>query len=202
MDNMSVWIAIISAIAAWAAAISAIAAWATAWYTARAAKIAQKSLELALQQEQRQRPNLELYLVDGQIRRFRSQQFRIYAFHLSISNNSDANNSLKDISLVIKHSRGQELDSNFVVSHNPELATVMPVLKAQPIPNPSTIGSHETVAGYALFHVHDDLLRNSVVESYMLKVIDSHGLETRLEPILLCELSDEEETKDSKYSAK
>jgi len=96
-------------IATWIAIISAVIALASAWYAARSNKLGQKNLELALQQEKRQQPNLKLYLVDGHVVRFRSQHFRVYAFHMRISNDSDADNSLADLVLMVEHGRSEKL---------------------------------------------------------------------------------------------
>lgn len=189
MDDIYFWIAI----------ISAIAAIVTAWYTAHATRISKKNLEVALQQIQLQDPNLELYLVDGHIRRFINLQYRIYAFHLRISNKADANNSLRELSLTIIHNRGSEISSNFTVPHDSDLNNEMQNLEIPPLQIPSKIGPHETLAGYALFRVNDNLLRDSTVEAYKLKVIDGHGIDTVLEPILLREYSDEEKTKTNQY---
>lgn len=184
--------------ATWIAIISAVIALASAWYAARSAKLGQQSLELALQQEKRQRPNLKLYLVDGHVVRFRSQHFRVYAFHTRISNDSDADNSLADLVLMVEHSRSENLRSSLIVSHDQNLATYLNALKNVPLQVPSKIGAHETLAGYALFRVQDDLLSSSSVEAYLLKAIDSHGIESAIEPILVNEYPNEDSMEKSR----
>ena len=103
----------------WSAVASAIAAWVAAWYAFGSARIARKSYELALQQEQRRRPALELYLLNAHIRRFMTQQCRIYIFDLEITNKSESDNSVRDIRLHIEHRRGQGPSSNLTISHDP-----------------------------------------------------------------------------------
>jgi hypothetical protein len=184
MNDITTWIAIISAVTALIAA----------WYAARSTKIAQKTLELALQQDRRQHPNLKLYLIESCVVRFRDQHFRVYAFHIRISNNSDADNSLADIVLAVEHSRSEKSRSILVVSHDQCLATELTFLKNKPIQIPSKVEAHETLAGYALFCVQDELLSNSAVQGYVVRIIDSHGMESEMQPVFISEYVNEDPT--------
>jgi hypothetical protein len=185
----------------WIAIISVVIALMSAWYAARSAKIAKKSLELALQQERRQNPNLKLYLFDGHVVKFRSQHFRIYAFHIRISNDSDADNSLADLFLMVEFSRSENLRSNLIVSHDYNLITYLNTRKYAPLHIPSIIAAHETITGYALFRIQDELLSSSSVEAYLLKALDSHRVESIIEPILIIEIPNEESMEKSKKTS-
>jgi len=166
-----------------AAIVSAVAAWIAAWH-------ARRTYKLALQQESRLQPSLELYLVNGYIRRLGSPLLRLFVFRLVVTNKSDAGNSLRDLRLVIHYSREEGPPGNVTISHSPELAVSLPEGQRNPLPVPCGIAARAVVGGVAIFGVPEELLRDFRIESYMLTAVDSFGHQTEREAILLQEVRD------------
>lgn len=175
----------------WIAVVAAIAAWVAAWQAIRSSRMAKRAYNLSLEQERRLLPSLEIYLVDAYIRRLQSLKLRLYVFQIMITNKSYAGNSLRDLQLVILHGQGSESLSNVMIPHKSDLVTHLSDATQDPLQIPSPIAAHAIVGGLALFGVPDDLLRESRIESYNIKVVDSYGHETQLEAILLQERGDE-----------
>jgi hypothetical protein len=108
-----------------------------------------------------------------------------------ITNKSDSVNSLRELKLFIEHGRKLGPFSNVSIPHDTELAQYLPKGSGDPLFIPCQIAAHAVLGGVAIFRVPDELLEQSRVESYMLKLIDSYGLETELEAILLSEVRDD-----------
>jgi len=170
------------------AAVGAVAALATALYERYNARINQQNLDLALEQERRKRPELSMHLIDGYIERVGGERTRVYAFRLSISNSSDADTSLKSVTLEVELSHGERPNSLFVLTHDASLA-VAHRTQAQEgaLQVPCRIAASETIEGWAVFRLDDDLLRGGTVQGCKLTVVDIHDVVWYLEPIALCE---------------
>ncbi len=175
----------------WVTVAAAAAAWVAAWQAIKSARTAKRAYSLALEQERRLLPSLEIYLVDTYIRRLETLNLRLYVFQLMITNKSYAGNSLRDIQLLIQHGQGSTPTSQVAIPHKSDLVTHLPGANQDALQIPSPIAAHAIVGGLALFDVPDDLLRESRIESYNIKVVDSYGHETQLEAILLQERGDE-----------
>jgi hypothetical protein len=175
----------------WIAIISAVAAWLAAWQAFRSSRIARYSYKLALKQEQRLEPSLEVYLVDAYIRRLTPPSRRLFVFQITISNTSFAGNGLKELHLAINCSRRQGPSSVIVVPHKIELGAHLNQSASDILEIPSSIAAHTVIGGLALFEVHDEPLGGLRVESYTLKLLDTYGNETEKEAILLQERRDE-----------
>ena len=74
-------------------AVSALAAWIALILSFQSSRTAKKSHLLALKQEQRIMPSLELYLVDSRMLCMPNDDSRIFAFHIMVTNKSYAGNS-------------------------------------------------------------------------------------------------------------
>jgi len=176
----------------WVSTASAAAAWAAAWLAFRSSRTAQRAYNLALEQAQRLRPSLELYLIDAHIRRLVPPLPRLYVFRIMVTNKSDAANSLKDLKLVIEHKREHSPPSNVAIPHNPDLIVYLPENHAELVNIPCTIPARAVLGGQALFGVPKDLLGDSEIKSYTLTVVDSLGQEITVEAILLREVCDDQ----------
>lgn len=180
-------VAIISVVAAF---ISALAACIAVWYAARSTKIAKRSYKLALEQDQRNQPSLELYLVNSYIKRIESADERLFVFRLLITNKSASRNSIKSIQLLIIHQKGEGPPSKVSIPHNS--GSITEVFENEDLFDVPFIIDHYSVAGgIAFFKVPNELIRDSVVESYLVKIIDIADNATELEAILLTEKDDE-----------
>jgi|RhiMetdeSRZDD1v2_1073273.scaffolds.fasta_scaffold77389_2 hypothetical protein len=181
----------------WVSIASAAAAWIAAWIAFRSARIAQRAYNIAAEQERRLQPSLELYVVDAQIRRLDGFPSRLYIFRIIVTNKSDATNSLKELKLLIMYRGRSGGPSNVTIPHNRELAQYLPRNFGDPYSIPCTIGSRSVIGGLAIFGVPNDLVRDSIIESHMVTIVDSFGLETAIESILLHEVPDEGIEKNS-----
>ena len=101
--------------------ISTVAACFAVLYAARSSKLAKQAYSLALEQDQRNRPSLELYLVNSYIKRIENADERIFVFRLMITNKSASINSIKDIQFQIEHYRKEGPISNVHFTHNASL---------------------------------------------------------------------------------
>lgn len=161
-----------------------------AWQAARSVKIAKQAYSLAIEQDQRHRPSLELYLVEAYIRRIDLSDERLFVFHLMVTNKSASKNSIKDLQLLIEHQRKEGPLSNVSIPHDPELNSRLNENK-DPFKIPFLIEAYSATGGIAIFRVPDDLLSGSRVESYVIKIIDNKNYESAVEAILLQEKNDE-----------
>jgi hypothetical protein len=170
-------------ISAAAAVGSAVAAWIAAWH-------ARRTYKLALQQETRRKPSLEIYLINGYIRRQSTPLRRLFVFKLMITNKSDAANALKDLQLVIHYRGKQGSPGNVTISHSPKWGTALPESQENPLPTPCGIPAREVVGGVAIFGAAEELLQDFRIDSYTITAVDSFGNQTEREAILLQEVRD------------
>ena len=145
---------------------------------------------MGLRQETRRQPSLEIYLVNGCIRRLTDPLRRLFIFKLMITNKSDAANSLKDLQLVVHYKGKQGSPGNVTISHNPRLGTGLPEPQEDPLPIPCGIPAREVVGGVAIFGAPEELLQDFRIESYTLTALDSFGNHAEREAILLQEILD------------
>jgi len=178
-------------LASWAAIGTAIATFTVALLTLFNIRIAKNSLKLMQHKEQRWQPNLQLYRIDAFVKRFKSQSFRVYAVNLRISNISDADNSIKDLSLVIYFSRSIPVPSNMAVPHMvSDLRTSAKFIgksTSEIINTSSLIRAHGVAAGWAVFKVADEVLGDSTIQGYEIRAVDTHDIESTLEILTMTE---------------
>jgi len=176
---------------AWVSFLAVAVACFAAWQATRSAKTAKQAYNLAIEQDQRNRPSLELYLVYAYIRRIEQSDERIFVFQLVVTNKSASRNSIKDLQLVIEHQRKKGPLSNVSIPHDPELNSKLNE-KKDPFQIPFPIEAYSATGGIAIFSVPHDLLSGSRVESYLIKIIDNKDYESEVEAILLQEKKDEQ----------
>ena len=170
--------------------ISALAACFALLYAARSTKIAKQAYKLALEQDQRNRPSIELYLVNSYIKRFKNTDERLFVFRLLITNKSASRNSIKNIQLFIGYQRREGPPSNVAIPHNPGPIDDIPE-NENIFKEPFIIEPYSAIGGLAIFKVPNELIRGSSVETYMVKIVDNADNETELETILLTEKENE-----------
>lgn len=175
----------------WVAIAAATAAWLAAWQAFRSSRIARHSYRLALRQEQRLEPSLEVYIVDAHIVRLTRAGKRIYVFRITIANKSFAANALKELQLIIHYSGDQMHLSSIAIPHQPEWASSVHQILSDVLEIPSSVAAHTVIGGVALFQLYDEVLETSKIESYTVKLVDTYGNQTEREAILLQERRDE-----------
>jgi hypothetical protein len=175
--------------------ISAVAACFAALYAARSSKLAKQAYSLALEQDQRNRPSLELYLVNSYIKRIENADERIFVFRLMITNKSASRNSIKGIQLLIEYQRREGPTSNVSIPHNADLISTIHE-NEDPFKIPFNIDHYSAIGGLAIFKVPNEVVRGSSVETYLVRIIDNEDNETELEAILLKEIDNEKVAKE------
>lgn len=180
----------------WAAIISAAAAVMAAWLSARANRIAQRSLELAQNQDARRMPNLELYLVNAYFKRVDGRKGRVYVFRIRVSNRSEADNSIRAAELSIVSVEGEAdtrkgVNVNIRLSHDPHLVSLLDETTHETLNIPAKIGAYETLEGFLLFHISESLLNRMTVDAYHLEVVDAQGLASHIQAIVVIEAKHE-----------
>ena len=183
LNDLSVWVSIVSALAAWVAAIFAY----------RSNLIAKRSLTLAEEQAKDRRPHLVPYLVDGFVRSFTDWKNSLYAFSVSLGNRSDADNALANIELKLVYYKPNQPITTLLLPHDPGLRSRLGAGDTVAITRPQNIGAHQTIAGWVFFELDELLLDGVLIDSYEIRFTDSHGLQSKLEPIIIREVVDEKE---------
>ncbi len=187
MNYISTVIVIVSSI------VAAVATVVAAWYTRTGARAAKKSLLLSQEQDRRRAPNLEIYLKESYIRRSKYWPCRIYAFHIRITNNSDTDNTAKELRLVVTFEHDSARTFELVLPHDATLTETFCFEESIPLTIPCAIGSHRSMEGWALFKVNNDLICDAAVPSYILEILDTHNATVTLEPVILRERSDDKQ---------
>ncbi len=174
-ENVAVWVPLIAAVAGWIAA--GIAAY--------SAFLARRSTRIMSAQESRKHPCLVPYLSHGYMKRRPDKNARVYTFSISLNNISDSDNSVVEISLIMRYRRQDLHLYTAVLPHNPSLVTDLTYTNIQPFQLPATIPAHQSITGWALFVLSDDIVNNAIIDSYTIRSLDTHGLAFELESIIL-----------------
>ena len=165
----------------WISIISAIAACFAAWFAYTSAQVAKKSLFLSEQQEASRRPILKPYLSAAYFKKSKAKDSKTLAFSMSISNSANSANSIVHLELEIRYVTATNVCMKIRIQHEGNLTSDFGSRKIEPFKIPTSIGSHQAVAGWALFDISGPLLGGGVVESYTIIFTDSHGIVTALE---------------------
>jgi hypothetical protein len=179
----------------WAAIASAIAAWVAALLAYSGARASKRALIIVERQEQRRQPVLVPYLVEGYVRFVDDgQRFRLYAFLLSISNPSDADNGIAQLDLHVTYTTAKGLRMTLKVPANAIFAAAFIGSDSRSLSVPIRIDAHQTIAGWNYFRIDESLLESASIDGYTLVATDSHGYQVSVEPIIGREFSNEMET--------
>jgi hypothetical protein len=177
--------------------ISALALLASGWSAFnswQSRRIASRALSINENQEQRRRPQLIIYVGDGYRRYLPDKQF--FGFFVSVSNPSDINNSVVQAELQVTYVLDKEIKAIYRASHRPALAEIVTDVTSGPaniLSLPIRIDAHQTVAGWLMFSVANDIVAGKTIDAHRIILEDSHGAstETVSEPVLVREWKDE-----------
>lgn len=166
--------------AAWLALLLSILGISLNW---RATRIAEK-------QEKRRHPLLVAYLQDAFMERNKGRKTRIYTLPVTVSNRSDSGNAIANLELRIVYTGDGGFQRTLVVGSNAGLSDVVSRATASPLVPPVHIDANSMVSGSCFFEVVEEKLHSVLVDRYIVAMIDTHGNETALEPILIREYDD------------
>lgn len=175
----------------WAAIASGVAALISAWFAYVSIRVQRRSLRLSEQEEERHRPHLVPYLIDGYVKYVAHEHLRVYAFSLSISNRSDADDSLAQLELQLTYKAPSGTNIAVKVRHDTNLKNVFAGGNMTTLPIPLRIDAHQTIAGRVYFGIKEELLSGSAVDKFTIILTDSHDIFSTVEPIIVRELIDE-----------
>ena len=173
--------------ALFAAAASVIAL----WFAFRSTQIARKAYELALVQDERRQPDLEVRLLESFTTRSDDGTIGVYVFDIAIANRSEADNGIRELLLELVLDRGTDIHSNLATKHDPALAAMDITSSTEVLRVPSVLPAYTVTSGRALFSVPRELVRGVMIESYTLRVVDTRGRPYEREVIFINEPTDE-----------
>lgn len=166
---------IISVVSALAAIFSAVRAWSSARSSA-------KSYALALQQEQARKPNLDVYLVEGERLAPKGDNRRSYRFHVRITNQAQAANTLIEMLLEIYYARGTTEGLRI------QIPAGQTDNRSQPgIALPRLLQPKESVVGWAAFDIPGDFLAGARADTYRIVFLDAMNTRYEIRPIIINE---------------
>jgi hypothetical protein len=177
------------------AVVSAVTAILAAGFAYWSARTSQRALRLAERQESRRLPALVLYLADGYLRRNADAGHRVYAFLISISNQSDSDDAIARLDLRISYRTSGNFRAAVDVPSSPGPAGGTRSDAYAKLQTPVRVDSHQTVTGWAQFEVASALLEECTVDGYEVLVTGTHGERATIETAIVRELVDEAEAK-------
>lgn len=174
--------------------ISALALVVSAWsaiMTWRSGKRSARALSISEGQEKRRQPQLGIYLVNGYRRLVPRRQ--LFGFLVSVSNPTDIDNSIARAELQITYLLDADVKAVCRIQHNPDLGESIAhdKTRATVFQLPVRIDAHQTVSGWFLFGLDNDVIRNGTIDAHSLILEDTHGVSTNTDPIMVREWTDE-----------
>ena len=130
---------------------------------------------------------VEVYLVDARFVTRSNKRRRIYVFKLIVTNRSSMASSIKRLTLLLEYGQEGRPTSLVHVPHDTSGAATVGVEPTDAFEVPLPLGPGQTVSGVALFPIDVDVLGDSTVESYAVKLLDARDRETECHAIFLRE---------------
>jgi hypothetical protein len=148
-------------------------------------------LSISEAQEKRRQPQLGIYLANGYRQLVPKRQ--LFGFLVSVSNPTDINNCIARAELQITYLLETDVKAVCRIQHNPTLRenTAPGTIPATVFSLPVRIDAHQTVSGWFLFALDNDVIRNGTVDAHSLILEDTHGVSTNTDPIMVREWTDE-----------
>ena len=139
-----------------------------------------RALRLSREQEARRQPNLEMFLLDSY--NWPTTIGTNYAFRIAISNPTDTDNAVVRFDLEITYTRDGPSQTTVCIGnlHDAPRKDLAPTL-----PTPCRIDAHQAIEGWCYFICESDILSGAAIEGYAVLSLDTHGLKTRVQPIVI-----------------
>ena len=171
----------------WIAFGSMLAAGIAAWAAFRSNRRADRAYSLMVAGHRRSDPAVCVELADSQAHHLLAEQRRVYVFHLLVTNQSLAANSIKLIHLSLECGHPQQPPSNVTVPHDPNAAAAVGLAPDEVFRIPTPLAPGGSISGAAVFSVCNGLFQDHPIESYVVAVVDAHGHQASCELLLLRE---------------
>ncbi|MCP4316488.1 MAG: hypothetical protein GY789_10845 [Hyphomicrobiales bacterium] len=151
--------------------------------------VAFAAFRLAKRQDERKRPVLVPYLMNGYVQSSKDKKDRVYSFLLSINNPSDSDNALAAMELHITYKITTETQVTTRLRSSSSVEDVpMPPSEYRIISTPARVDAHQTLTGWSMFRAPAAILEGAAIESYKVALFDTHGIEASITPIMVQEL--------------
>jgi len=147
---------------------------------------AQQSVD---RQEGRRKLRIRPSLLNGYFEKKPEGHGRVYAFFLSISNPSDADNAVAAVDMHLSYLTTTRVLMTVKLASNNEYAPTEIRSSGAPLTIPARVAAHDTISGWCYFPIEGSLLEGVQVEGYKIVLTDSHQLESSVEPIIVQEIS-------------
>lgn len=176
----------------WISVLALLVSGCSAFFSWRAGRNAARALAISENQEKRRQPQLGIYHVNGFRRLVPKRQ--LFGFIVSVSNPTDINNSVARAELQITYVRENDVIAVCRIQHNSALGVHVgsdTTAAASILSLPLRIDAHQTVSGWFLFALDNDVIREGTIDAHSLILEDTHGVSTETEPIMVREWTDE-----------
>ena len=150
----------------------------------RSSRISRRALAISESQEKRRQPQLGIYLANGYRRLTPNGQ--LFGFLVSVTNPTDINNSIARAELQITYLLEKDVITICRVQHNSavgESASNNTHQVATILSLPMRIDAHQTVSGWFLFALDNEVIGKGSVDSHRLILEDTHNVSTSTDPI-------------------
>ena len=171
---------------------SLVVAWIAALIAYKSYVIAKHSLLIAEEQAFGRRPSLIPYLVDGFASVKKNAGEKIYTFSILLTNRSDNDNAIAEIEFFLTYYRPSQPLASLLLPHNSQLKTPLNIKQDNVLTIPLEVSAHQTVAGWVMFEC-DKIPDDIIIDSYQIRITDSNGLHSKLQPIIIKEVVNENE---------
>ena len=175
----------------WISVLALLVSGCSAFFSWRSGKNAARALAISESQEKRRQPQFGIYLVKGYRRLVPKRQ--LFGFLVTVSNPTDINNSIARAELQITYLLEKDVKAICRIQHTPTLGenTVSEGTSATLLSLPMRIDAHQTVSGWFLFGLDNDVIRDGTIDAHTLILEDTHGVSTTTDPIMVREWTDE-----------
>jgi len=176
------WIAVLSLTVAIASAV-------VSWLSFRSSR---RALAISERQEKRHEPSLGIYYAHGY--RQVVPQRQLFGFFVSVSNPTDIDNSIVRAEIQITCLLQGGAKTILKLEHNPAVGQgtgTHGAGTAHVFSLPARIDAHQTLSGWLLYAVDNEVIREGTIDSHRLILEDTHGLSTSTDPIMARAWTDE-----------
>jgi hypothetical protein len=175
----------------WVAIASAVAAWLAAVFSYWSYRVSQRQLRLLESADTRLQPNLSIYLNRSLFLELEQGASRLYAFSISVSNLSDAPNSLVRAEFEIE-SGGSDAPLHVLkLPHEPGLGRILGSDWGRGLEFPVRLEARATISGWIFCRVPTQLLAYAGIGNYRLALTDALNKHASVQTSITTELIDE-----------
>ena len=178
---------------AWTEAASAVATSLALFVSMLSLLVSYFALKIARRQEDRKNPALRVSLLDSYVQFLCAQKGRAYAFLISVSNLSDADNALARVDLRLSYTASEDepLITVLVPANRARKQAFSGVADFPLLQAPSRIDAYQTLTGWCIFEAPQAILNGRAIDRQAVVLTDSHGNEESIEAIVIREYVDE-----------